>query len=297
MFGILIGVFLCAEMLVRALGMIDFPLYTRDDAIGYLPKENQKGSFLNKNDWYINDKSMPVARDWNPAAAARNILLIGNSIVAGGNPYKYQDKLTSQIQARLGDKAAVWPLAVGGWTQINEIGYLNHHPEIAAQSDIFVWEYMAGGLSQMTNWRSEYAFPTQKPLCAAWYVVRRYLLPRFFPVPQDSVLPATGAITPEYVTRFDDEIGKLIGADKRSKSGVIWLYPKAEHLAVARHGREWLPERQDIQRIADKYGLQIVDIAAAPTWTREMYTTDGVHPTVEGNKVLAEILSAAIVGH
>ena len=49
------------ELLVRSLGMVDFPLYEANALIGYIPAANQKGSFLNSHDWQFNEKHMELA--------------------------------------------------------------------------------------------------------------------------------------------------------------------------------------------------------------------------------------------
>lgn len=282
--------FLTIETGVRLSGLVDFPLYDRDDLIGYIPKERQSGAFIRKNDWYFNDKSMPVARDWD-STIHPNVFLIGNSIIMGGNVYQQKDKLSPQIQARIGSLPIVWPLAIGGWTQENEEVYLDRHPELTSQVDYIAWEYMSGGLSGATPWSSEYTFPTHRPSVATWYVIKRYVLPKLFHSLTSSELPVTGRATAENLARFDAEVGKLSQPGKR---GFIWLYPKREELEQARRGLEWLPERQKIQEIADNHGLRIVDIAVMPEWNSALYRDDGTHPTVEGNKVLAAILSREI---
>jgi hypothetical protein len=275
---------------IRLSGLVDFPLYDRDAEIGYIPKERQSGAFINKNDWYFNDKSMPIARDWD-STIHPNVFLIGNSIIMGGNVYQQQDKLSPQIQLRIGSLPLIWPLAIGGWTQENEETYLDRHPEITSQVDYIAWEYMSGGLSGATPWSSEYTFPTHSPAVATWYVIKRYVLPRLFHSLTQSELPVTGQATPENLARFDAEVGKL---SQSSKRGFIWLYPNRQQLEQARQGLEWLPERQKIQGIADKHGLRIVDIATMPEWNPSLYRDDGTHPTIEGNKILAAILSHEI---
>jgi lysophospholipase L1-like esterase len=59
--------------------------------------------------------------------------------------------------------------------------------------------------------------------------------------------------------------------------------------------KEWLPERQRIEKIADKHGLRTVDVAANLDWNRSLYRDDGVHPNVQGIHVLASILSAEFI--
>jgi hypothetical protein len=281
------------EVGVRAFGMVDFPVYNIDKEIGYIAKENQQGVFLNRNDWYFNDKSMPIQKKWN-AGDHLNILIIGNSIVMGGNVFRQQERLTTRLQDHLGKYPVVWPIAIGGWTEINEMVYLDRHPEIASKANYVVWECMAGGLSRATPWRGEYVFPTHRPVYATWYVLRRYVLPRLLPFFRGNELPVTGETDATNVQHFDSHVDALVRATRRSHGGIIWLYPSAAQLIDARNQREWLPERPQILKVADKYGLRVVDISTHREWDMSLYDADGLHPTVEGNEVLASILSSEI---
>src|ERR1035438_8247662 len=83
------------ELAVRLSGVVDFPTYLTDSEIGYLPRPNQSGSFLHINDWVFNDRSMGTAAAWD-SSKRPNLLLIGNSVVMGGNPYAQKDKLGPQ---------------------------------------------------------------------------------------------------------------------------------------------------------------------------------------------------------
>ncbi len=281
------------EASVRALGFVDFPVYDLDDEVKYMPSANQSGRFMNENDWYFNNKSMPIRENWSPAGN-KNILLIGNSIVMGGNPYKQSDKLVSQMQVRLSNDNKVWPIAVGGWNQPNEIAYLRLHPEIVSEASYVAWEYMSGGLARATPWRGEYVFPSHKPTYATWYVLCRYVLPRFLPAYLVSELPATGDAEPANIMEFERRLQTLTIAIKKVRSGIIWLYPNSAQVGIAERGEEWLPERAKIEELAKSYGLRVVDVAARTEWSRTFYR-DGVHPTVEGNKVLAGILASEIM--
>jgi hypothetical protein len=248
---------------------------------------------MNENDWYFNDKSMPVKETWKPDRGA-NILLIGNSIVMGGNPYKQSDKLVSRIQGRLDADKKVWPIAAGGWSQPNEIAYLKRHPELARENNYLAWEYMPGGLSFISSWRGEYVFPTQRPFYATWYFLRRYVLPRFMPSALQSELPPMGAAEDANLSEFDQELEALVGKTNAERPGILWLFPALDQLRAARRGEAWLPERPKIEELAKRHRLRIVDVAAKTEWREDLYR-DGVHPNVEGNRVLGSILATEIV--
>ena len=281
------------ELCVRLLGISDFPIYQIGGDVNYIPKPNQRGIFFT-NDWYFNDKSMPIKNNFNPAIHP-DVLLIGNSIVMGGNTYRQDDKLTSLIQDEIGANPVVWPLAVGGWTQINEMGYIKDHPEIAAAPDFIAWEYMSGGLSHATPWAGELVFPTHSPHCAICYAFSRYVLPHFANFALQSELPMTGAIDVENARNFDASIEELTRNIRGTERGIIWLYPTKFELLMAHQGKEWLPERSFLEEIARKHSLKIVDISKFPEWNPSLYKGDGTHPGKDGNKVLARILSSEFI--
>ncbi|MGU5731348.1 hypothetical protein ACV1DR_20970 [Aeromonas jandaei] len=123
--GVVLGLALI-EIGIRISGIIDFPLYDADNHIGYIPKPNQSGSFLRTHDWQFNSLSMG-ATEFRPTDKDTDTLLIGDSIVLGGNPYKQGDRLGPQLQLIHGGN--VWPISAGSWALRNELVYLNLHPE------------------------------------------------------------------------------------------------------------------------------------------------------------------------
>jgi hypothetical protein len=289
---------LAAEIGLRAAGFIDFPIYDTDAELAYLPRPSQQGAFMNRNRWAFNDRSMPIGDDWRdtPAApgSASDLLLLGNSIVMGGNPYDQPDKLGPQLQSIVGPAFKVWPMAVGGWTNVNQMAYLDRQADVAAGAEFFVWQVMSEGFGDASPWRGEYVFPTQRPASALAYVVRRYLLPRFIDF-GDTELPEKYAAKPRWIEAFDQDLAKLVQKTRQRHvpAGVIYLFPSEAEFAAARAGREWLPERAEMRRLAAAHGIELLDVAADPLWHAGLYR-DGVHLTVEGTRVLAGLIGARI---
>jgi hypothetical protein len=282
-----VAVCIAAESSLRLVGAVDFPIYDVDDAIGYIPKPNQHGCFLNRRCWIFNDHSMGTAATWDPTLHP-SVLLIGNSIVMGGNPYDQPQKLGPLVQRELGPDYSVWPIAAGGWTNLNESEYLARHPEVLRPDTFFVWEFMAGGLSQLSQWRGQYVFPSGHPICALWYVFRRYALGRIFNLDPDE-LPPRGAPASGNLARFEQQLAQMSSVSGRKNPGILLLYPGKEQLRLARAGQEWLPERQALEALSRSYGLRIVDVSRNPEWTEALYREDW-HPTARGNSVLAHII-------
>lgn len=282
---------LLAEGTARLSGAVDFPIYTIDSEIGYIPSPNQSGRFLNKNAWVFNDRSMGTEAAWNPDAKP-NLLLIGNSIVMGGNPYDQPDKLGPLLQARLDDKFAVWPIATGAWSSVNETVYLQRNPDVVKAADFFVWEYMNGGFSQLSPDRGQYVFPHERPLLASWYVLRRYVLPRFIDFNMDE-LPPTGQSRHQNVQQFEAVVAKMSSGKGQRVPGILLFYPGRQEYIGFQKGIEYVPDRKELERIASTHGLKILDVAKQADWSLELYQ-EGTHPTVAGNKVLAGLLAKAI---
>jgi lysophospholipase L1-like esterase len=107
-------------------------------------------------------------------------------------------------------------------------------------------------------------------------------------------LPPVGTVDAGNLRNFGAAVAKLSQATRSAKPGLFFLYPKKAEFELAQQGREWLPERAELERIAKANGLVIVDITKQPSWNGTLYREDGVHPTVQGNAVLAAILSGAI---
>jgi hypothetical protein len=289
-----LGLFVLTEAALRSAGAVDFPIYHVDDGIGYLPEPNQSGSFLRTHSWVFNDRSMGTREHWNPAGHP-NILLIGNSVVMGGNPYDQKHKLGPLLQRDIGADYALWPIAAGGWTNVNEMVYLRRNPDVAASPRLFIWEYMSGGLSAPNSWHGEYVFPTKRPRYATWYVFRRYVWPHFFPADTNE-LPPVGEVSPVYRAEFESAVNSLSRATAADRPGIIFLYPKESEYLRAKAGKDWLPERADVNRIAAANGVTVIDIAVRPEWNAQLYRPDHTHPTIQGNAVLARILADAVTG-
>jgi hypothetical protein len=287
----LVALLVIGEIAVRVMGMVDFPLYGRDDELGYWIQPNQQGKFMGKNEWAFNDKGMPIAKNFQPTEAI-DVPVMGNSIIMGGNSYKQKDKVPPLLQSALGTGFNIWPVAVGGWSNVNEAVYLGRHPEVAANADLFIWEVMYGGFSQPARWTSEYVFPTKAPVSALWYFSRRYVLPRFMHFDMNE-LPPVGQAKQTNLELIEGQIQKLSRASGKKHPGLFFIYPNREQLEAAQAGKEWLPDRQAVEMLAKKYNLDIVDISKNPAWTTAYYR-ESTHPNEEGNKFIAKMLATAL---
>lgn len=276
-----------AEAALHATGFGAYPLYDLDVGLKYIPAANQNGRFLNRNAWVFNDRHMGNPENWTPAKHP-NVLLIGNSVVLGGLPYNQEDKLGPLLERALGDGAVVWSAAAGGWTNVNEMAYLDRNRDVIDNADAVVWEFMSGGLSAPSKWPGYYVFPDYKPLLLTPYIVGKYVLPRFGgKVVNDSgALPPTGETDRVNLQRFR----AMAASIAKSRKLVIFMYPSADEL---RDQAAWAQAVAPIVETCKMLALSCIDLAKEAIWTDGLYR-DGVHPTVEGNKALAGRIAEAL---
>lgn len=269
------------EIGARVCGISDLPLYVANGEIGYLPQPSQAGSFLRRSDWQFNSQSMG-ATEFAPTGSVDNLLL-GDSIVFGGNHYRRDDRLGPQLSRMSGQ--AVWPVSAPGWSLRNGLAYLRLHPEVVEASDRIIFVVNSGDFARASSWSCERIHPRSRPISHALFALRRYVYdwddcgstPQALLVPDGS---------------WKAELERLVaGVRQRGTPVMFFLYPdraeltdeealatKLESLAGELLGREFS-------------NVSVFSVGRDPRWTAEMYR-DEIHPTSEGNRVLAQIIAS-----
>lgn len=287
-----LALLLLTEAAVRRAGLADFPIYRLDNRYAYVPQANQSGAFLGTNRWVFNDRHMGTERPWS-ADSRPNVLLVGNSIVMGGNTYDQPTKVGPLLQSMLGPGCQVWPVAAGGWSTVNEMRFLQAHSDVAAAAEVVVWELMAGQMESVHAWRDSTQHPTRRPWWATGHVARKVMVQRFGWAVSPSAVASGNAYL--HFAEFERLLARWAVAAPAPPAGMLVLYPDQQQLEQARQGREWMEERLRLEQMALRLGLLVVDVARDSRWTSALYK-DGVHPTVEGNRVLATLLAEALAG-
>lgn len=282
--------FFSIELFLRYEGFGSFPVYDLDQDMKYIPSASQHGSFLNYNTWFFNNRHMGNKEDWVPNRHP-SVLLIGNSIVLGGNPYEHEEKLGPLLEEALGKPYTVWSIAAGGWSELNEIAYLEKNSDVLQNSDVVVLEYMTGGLSYTAPWPGYYIFPDHKPLILTSYMLGKYVIPLILgihSVNDSGALPPMGEIDEVNLRRFTS----LVSTIAKSHKLVIFFYPSRAELLQKENG--WAKAIAPIREMCQAQRLTCIDLALEKTWTQDSYKDDGIHPTVAANKILAAILAASL---
>lgn len=257
-----------AELALRLSGVLDFPLFTPGPPYGYIPSPSQSGAFMRRNDWVFNERSMGTARPFSPSSTLTDTLLVGDSIVSGGNPYRQAQRLGPQLEKRIGGH--VWPISANSWSMANELTYIRVNPDVARSVDEIVFVTNSQDFVEPSVWRSQTTHPTHRPVSAIAYIVGKKI-PGTWPPPKPAPLAADWAAfarsvkRPVYVVAYPTEA--------EAKSPEL----RRTHLLE--------PLRAVVGR-----DVKVIDVASDPRWLAAHYR-DPIHPDAAATEVLAAIIS------
>lgn len=269
------------ELITRALGMIDLPIYDANSLIGYIPASNQQGSFLNSHDWQFNELHMGAVK-FAPSRTT-DILLIGDSIVHGGNPLSQSDRLGPQLQKAT--SKVIWPISAGSWSLRNELSYLRLNPDVLKQIDSIIFVLNSGDFTEASSWKCELTHPRKQPTSALWYILNKYV----YSFECCDQIPLGLEVPPGNVW---DELADLVKSTQLKPLYII--YPtKTETLNTNLRIQKFAANSEKLSSIGNR---TLFFVAEGTRWSAEFYRDD-IHPTAEGNAVLANIIKDAIQKH
>lgn len=272
-----------AEVGVRLAGLVDFPLYEANPVVGYIPAANQSGSFLNKNAWRFNAQHMGAAA-FEPGSGA-NVLLVGDSLVLGGNPYREVDRLAPSLQALLPAGSRVWPISAGSWALRNELAWLRSNPDVVNKVSAIVFVVNSGDFAEASSWSCELTHPTQKPTLALLYLFEKYVH-AFSPC--DGTVPVGLQVPPG---DLPSELQAFLNG-RADKVHFVWYADKPEQADAQLRQTKRTPQFAILKAAGG--AKHLVSVADDPRWSAAYYR-DGIHATPEGNRVLADIIKSDLV--
>jgi hypothetical protein len=275
---LVIAALLTAEGGVRALGIVDFALYEANAQIGYIPAANQHGSFLNKNDWQFNALHMG-APAFQPDPA-RDVLLVGDSLVYGGNTYRQSERLGPTLQTLLQERGGqVWPISAGSWALRNELAYMRLNPQVPASVKRIVFVLNTGDFDNTaSSWACELTHPRTRPVVALWYLVNKYV----------HAFEPCGDAPAALKVPDGDLAGELQAfmALHGAKTSFV-LYPDKPEAADAALEAKHFAAGEALLTAAG--ATRLVHVLQDKRWGVGWYK-DGIHPTAAGFGVLANII-------
>ena len=282
-----VGLVLLGELALRFMGVTDFPLYLTDEVIGYMPAPEQSGVFLNKNHWRVNERGMGSVA-WRPKGQ-QDLLLLGDSLVWGGNPLDQPDKLGPRLQNIVGVEWQVWSAAAGSWSVLNELAYLDRYPDVQRETDVLVWVLNTGDLAASRSlWSSDETHPRKRPVSALLYAMGKYVAPHL----GKGITPASAAPqASESVSAVTTDLLKArlteLAASKRI---LMVLYPDQTELAS--ETPHYLAFRSALKQAMGSCCV-LLELRQRKEWTTDLYR-DNIHPTAQGNEVFANLIHGAL---
>jgi hypothetical protein len=272
---LLLAVLTGAELVVRASRIDDVPLYLADRRIGYLPAPNQQGAFLWTNRWAFNEASMGTPEPFS--ARPGSILLIGDSIVFGGNPYRQEERLGPQLARATG--RPVWPVGAGSWALQNQLQYAHDHPAIVRSVDQVVLVLNSGDFGAPSSWSDELTHPRRRSWLASWRQLRKFVLR---PAPPKT--PSGMQVTPR-------PLGAMLAGllPRLRRPMIVILYPAVNELSNRASCGFSIPA------LLRRPNVRIQCVKSAAVWTRTAYR-DGIHPSPEGMTLLARLVARSLSG-
>lgn len=281
--GAVVALLVGVETAVRLSGVIDFPLYVANSEIGYIPAPSQKGAFLGRNEWIFNEFSMGSGA-FSPSANAVDTLLIGDSIVLGGNPYRQQDKLGPVLSELYG--ASVWPISAGSWALRNELKYLKLNQRVTRNIDRFVFVLNAEDFAAASSWACERTHPRQRPWSAALYLFRKQVWD------WDDCKTVAADLAVAAGDWKADLREFLTSPEARNKPVSFYLYPQKKELAAADFSEvEQYAEEILLQAKTVGVSVAVYSVGRDERWGADWYA-DSIHPSPKGIKVLAEVIAS-----
>lgn len=277
----LMFLFLLAEVAFRLIGAVDFPLYEIDQQSHYSLKRSQNGSFLNKNEWFVNSRGFNNKEEIDLKNSF--VFLVGDSVVYGGNPVNYDDRIGVKLEGLLNKNVYVG--AVGGWSLFNEMEFINKNIDVAKNADLVVIQYDYGDLWDYAkeSEKNGVIHPTSKPISATYYYVEKYMFPKIAKFQPKTDLPSIPTKS-EMNGPWEKELLSL--SEKLNKKILFVLYPD---IKVYPDKNVWEKQTKDIKEFIGKHKdrFAYIDIAESTQWSTNLYR-DGVHPNKDGNLVIAE---------
>lgn len=270
-----------AEGFVRVIGAVDFPLYSVDRHVGYWPKSNQNGEFLSVNSWVFNDIGMGVENTFSPRKDVVDVLLVGDSIVLGGNTMKQPEKLGPRLTSISGKQ--YWPISAGSWSLINQVRFLKRNIQILEQVDEIDFVVNSGDFGSPSSWVCEQIHPTKPPDIALVYLFNKYLRRNQLCSSVNTAMQVEDGV---WQTELKDllDLPQLKGKPVR-----FWLYPnRVESLDYALLANSLELRTPELKSL--KIGVAVYSLARNNSWRMVSYV-DSIHIDAPGTAIMAEIIN------
>lgn len=263
------SLFILLEVVLRLLGLANFPVYDKRSDLGYVPAADQSGKLMHRYGWAFNNRSMAIAQPYNPKIRP-NAILLGDSIVMGTAYLSYEQRLGQLVQKST--TIQIWPIGAGSWALANELSYLNLNSDVLKNSDQIAIVSNSADFRNPSIWKNPYTHPTSRPNSISVFLMQKYLFSNY-------------DFSNDRKTSSENSIDALekMSLSHRGKISVF-LYP------TKREFKNFQDCRWADQRLLKIKTINVICISKYDTWKEEYYIDD-IHPNAAGNVTLAQIIA------
>jgi hypothetical protein len=302
----MIVLLLAIEISLRLLlGLGSPPLVYASNKFGYAFQPNQLCRRFGHKISY-NEVGLRSEKLRPQTGAAYRVLCVGGAVTNGGAPIGQTDTYPYQLERILHDRkqdAQVLNASAGGWNFGNEAGFLQDKGLFEAK--IVVLEVGTRDLFQESPLNSvngnDPNLPEHDPPTAISELADRYILPKVYRrlgIASSYEAPAVWSehsMTSQNYQRGMETLEAMVElASQQGAKPILLLTPdKAESV----RGDYRADHRKDLSDLAEGAHGRLVDLM--PAWRsalsrgREIFRDD-IHPNPEGNRLMAEVVAAAI---
>lgn len=279
------------------LGLGTPPLTVADPTIEYLFAPNQSvnrfGNNFSTNAFSM--RSPPFVQKKHNADEIR-VLVFGDSVINGGSLTDQANLATSLALGELSGRnvSVVGNVSAGSWGPPNHLAYIERFGLFDA--DVVVLVYSSHDYFDVPSFQplNPSTHPTETPWLAITEGLHRYL-PRYLPSPPAS--RPKSLLEQEQEADADEELHTLYSILRSSVQHVYCvLWPDRDEALGGIHKPGYL----QLSNVAEEHGVPVIDIGGRLVGLEEQKIRslyrDRIHPTNEGQQLLADVLVEIVSG-
>ena len=298
--GLLVAVLAAGELAARALGL-HTPVLYETTSYGYRVKPNQDlrrfGNRVSYNAEGLRSGNVSAT----PDAGTLRVLCVGDSITNGGTVIDQTDTYPLLLEAELRRSlthAEVLNASAPGWAPSNELGWLKSNGVMGsrivvleiATHDLFQPKADAGMIDNHPS------FPGRSPPFGLYELISRYLLPRITGMGQAAdpgvALAHHSMSAARENLRTINEMIRYVRLNGAQPIVLLIEQPQSREPAQpvfveATRQLETHLAHQDVLMVRPSGTVEA-------GWTQSLFR-DGLHPNVQGNRVIAMVLADTVV--
>lgn len=290
---------IATEVILRVVFGLGNPVLLQTDAhTGYRFRPNQVVFRFGKKTEYnqYSQRSEPI--NINKPQGTLRILMVGDSVLNGGNPTDQKETIPELFKKKLITKirsVEVLNASAGSWGIGNELGYIRKFGTF--ESDAVILVISTHDLTQPTSTSKRVGndpnYPTQAPLFALQEVWTRYLWPKlsFKSIPAEIPLPLT--LDPQQQFKQNMQEFNLLASLVTAKKIPLFVMfmPQLDNLVPTANTPKY---KSDFLKLCKKIQVPVIDVhvnwSRLPQSTVKTYFRDNFHPDIPGNIATANLL-------